>query len=384
MNHIASPPEPLIREIPLCRLTLAPENVRKTPPDNFAQVQLRASIKAHGLLENLVARADGADTDGIECFAVVAGGRRLAALKALAEDGTFHADHPVPCKIAANGDAGELSLAENIIRIAMHPAGPGGRVQRARRGRRHRGRHRRAFRRQRAHRRAAAPARQCRARAAGCLPGRRDRPRDAEGIRRHHRPRPPAGDLGARGGPGLPAVGVAGEAPADRGAGAGRIRHGALCRRRRIRGRGRPGSARSLRRRARERRLARRPGAPEPPRHREVDGRRRRADDPLEVGRSGAGRRLERHRALRPYPSRARPADDRGRPPRSRSCAPVTTSSSTSTKTTGPTSWSRRPKPSSRDSTQSRPGSRHGRRSGGRISRSPAASSRSGATARSR
>ena len=122
MNHIASPPEPLIREIPLCRLTLAPENVRKTPPDGFAQVQLQASIKAHGLLENLVARADGADTDGIECFAVVAGGRRLAALKALAEDGTFHADHPVPCKIAANGDAGELSLAENVIRIAMHPA----------------------------------------------------------------------------------------------------------------------------------------------------------------------------------------------------------------------------------------------------------------------
>ena len=122
MNHIASPPEPLIREIPLCRLTLAPENVRKTPSDGFAQVQLQASIKAHGLLENLVARADGADTDGIECFAVVAGGRRLAALKALAEDGTFHADHPVPCKIAANGDSGELSLAENVIRIAMHPA----------------------------------------------------------------------------------------------------------------------------------------------------------------------------------------------------------------------------------------------------------------------
>ena len=62
MNHIASPPEPLIREIPLCRLALAPENVRKTPPDDFAQVQLRASIKAHGLLENLVARADGSRT----------------------------------------------------------------------------------------------------------------------------------------------------------------------------------------------------------------------------------------------------------------------------------------------------------------------------------
>ena len=28
----------------------------------------------------------------------------------------------MPCKIAANGNAGELSLAENVIRIAMHPA----------------------------------------------------------------------------------------------------------------------------------------------------------------------------------------------------------------------------------------------------------------------
>ena len=122
MNHIASHPAPAIREIPLCRLALAPENVRKTPPDAAAQKQLRASIMAHGLLENLVARTDGADADGAERFAVVAGGRRLSALQALAEDGTLQADHPVPCKIAANGNAGELSLAENVIRIAMHPA----------------------------------------------------------------------------------------------------------------------------------------------------------------------------------------------------------------------------------------------------------------------
>ena len=119
MNHMASPPEPAIREIPLCRLALAPENVRKTPPDEFAQEQLQASIKARGLLENLVAHTDGSDADGSERFAVVAGGRRLAALQALAEDGTLHADHPVPCKIAANGDAGEFSLAENVIRVAM-------------------------------------------------------------------------------------------------------------------------------------------------------------------------------------------------------------------------------------------------------------------------
>ena len=122
MNHTAPPPEPLIREVPLSCLALAPENVRKTPANQFAEAELVASIKAHGLLENLVARADDPAPDGAVRFAVVAGGRRLAALKALAEDGTLDADHPVPCKIAANGNAGELSLAENVIRIAMHPA----------------------------------------------------------------------------------------------------------------------------------------------------------------------------------------------------------------------------------------------------------------------
>ena len=122
MNHTAPHPAPLIREIPLSCLALAPENVRKTPANQFAEAELVASIKAHGLLENLVARADDPDSDGTERFAVVAGGRRLAALKALAENGTLDADHPVPCKIAANGNAGELSLAENVVRIAMHPA----------------------------------------------------------------------------------------------------------------------------------------------------------------------------------------------------------------------------------------------------------------------
>ena len=122
MNPIASPPEAAIREIPLCRLVLAPENVRKTPPDENAQAQLLASIEAHGLLKNLVARPDDPDADGVERFAVVAGGRRLAALQALAENGTLHADYPVPCKIAANGDAVELSLAENVSYLPMHPA----------------------------------------------------------------------------------------------------------------------------------------------------------------------------------------------------------------------------------------------------------------------
>ena len=122
MNPMTSTHEPAIRDIPLCRLALAPENVRKTPPDEAAEVQLRASIAAHGLLKNLVARPDAPDADGVERFAVVAGGRRLAALQTLAESGTLHADHPVPCKIAAKDEAAELSTAENVNHLPMHPA----------------------------------------------------------------------------------------------------------------------------------------------------------------------------------------------------------------------------------------------------------------------
>ncbi len=119
MNHTSSIHEPAIREVPLDRLSIAPENVRKTPPDAAAEAEIKASIAAHGLLENLVVRSEGPDGG----YAVVAGGRRLAALKALAADGVLDAAHPVPC-LVVDGDAApaELSLAENVIRIAMHPA----------------------------------------------------------------------------------------------------------------------------------------------------------------------------------------------------------------------------------------------------------------------
>ncbi len=116
-------PEPTIRNIPLSRLELAPENVRKTPEDPASFAELKASIAAHDLLENLIVRIEDPVEDGVERCAVVAGGRRLAAMKALAEEGALDADHPVPCRvIGAAENAGELSLAENVVRVAMHPA----------------------------------------------------------------------------------------------------------------------------------------------------------------------------------------------------------------------------------------------------------------------
>ena len=119
MNFIAPGAGPLIREIPLSRLALAPENVRRTPPDPRADVELKASIAALGLLENLVVRADDNDA---ERYVVVAGGRRYKAMQALVEDKVFDADHPVPCLVKSEVEPAELSLAENVIRVPMHPA----------------------------------------------------------------------------------------------------------------------------------------------------------------------------------------------------------------------------------------------------------------------
>ena len=123
MNFIALGSEPAIREIPLSQLAPAPENVRKTPPDGCDDAALKASIAALGLLENLVVRPNEPAEGGAERFAVVAGGRRLKAMRALVEDGVLDAHHPVPCQVRT-GDAGtaELSLAENVMRIPMHPA----------------------------------------------------------------------------------------------------------------------------------------------------------------------------------------------------------------------------------------------------------------------
>lgn len=54
----ASAAEQAIRAIPLNQLVLASENVRKTLADKATHAELEASIKAHGLLENLVIRSD--------------------------------------------------------------------------------------------------------------------------------------------------------------------------------------------------------------------------------------------------------------------------------------------------------------------------------------
>lgn len=104
--------------VPLSRLVLRAtgRNVRKTP--RMSIPELAASIQRVGLLQNLIVipAADG------EHYEVVAGGRRLAALKLLAKKHRISKEWEVPCLLVADGTARTASLTENLQREAMHPA----------------------------------------------------------------------------------------------------------------------------------------------------------------------------------------------------------------------------------------------------------------------
>lgn len=91
-------------------------NVRTTPRQSIPE--LAASIARVGLLQNLIVilSADG------EQYEVVAGDRRLTALKLLAKKKRVAADYEVPCLLVADASARTVSLAENVQREAMHPA----------------------------------------------------------------------------------------------------------------------------------------------------------------------------------------------------------------------------------------------------------------------
>lgn len=100
--------------IPLNRLVVSAQNVRRT--DRKADIaSLATSIASHGLLQNL---AVAESTDGK--FEVVAGGRRLAAMKMLVRSGGIAKDYPVPCQVIDRRAGAEASLAENVHRIAMN------------------------------------------------------------------------------------------------------------------------------------------------------------------------------------------------------------------------------------------------------------------------
>lgn len=104
--------------IALSKLTVSAQNVRVVAPDKAAHKRLMASIASQGILQNLVV-VPGEK----ERFEVIAGGRRLRALQALAKDEHIPQDYPVPCLVKTDPvQITEISLAENVQHEAMHPA----------------------------------------------------------------------------------------------------------------------------------------------------------------------------------------------------------------------------------------------------------------------
>ncbi len=108
----------MFKSIPLNKLVPSRKNVRKHS-DPVADAELKADIKARGLLQNLVVNSIDHGK-----FEVTAGGRRLKQLKALSKSKAIKKTEPIWC-LVKNGDAGEIrevSLAENFQRVKLNPA----------------------------------------------------------------------------------------------------------------------------------------------------------------------------------------------------------------------------------------------------------------------
>ena len=108
----------MIKTIPLNKLVCSPRNVRRHS-DPAADAELKASIAARGLLQNLIVRPAAKGK-----FEVEAGERRRKAMCGLAEDKVLPKDHEVTCLVLEDTAEGaiETSLAENFHRLAMNPA----------------------------------------------------------------------------------------------------------------------------------------------------------------------------------------------------------------------------------------------------------------------
>lgn len=101
-------------EVPLNKLVVSDGNVRRTGAADGVE-ELAASILAHGLLQPLLvtAREDGR-------YGVIAGSRRLMALKLLSKRKALPRGFTVPVLVMEASE--EESLAENVVRMPLHPA----------------------------------------------------------------------------------------------------------------------------------------------------------------------------------------------------------------------------------------------------------------------
>ncbi|AQS39801.1 ParB-like nuclease [Shewanella psychrophila] len=111
-----------LQQLSITQLVDCDLNVRKGKVSKADDDALYASIKAHGLLQNLLVLP--ADEQG--GYAVIGGGRRLKQLRRLVKDGKLTVADKVPVKVLTASEAeqfaSELSLSENFVRANMHPA----------------------------------------------------------------------------------------------------------------------------------------------------------------------------------------------------------------------------------------------------------------------
>lgn len=109
------------RDIPFNQLVLSQKNVRRLKA-GLSIEDLAEDIYRRTLLQSLNVRPvvgeDGRETG---MFEVPAGGRRFRALELLVKSKRMAKDQPVPCVVREAGIAEEDSLAENVMRVGLHP-----------------------------------------------------------------------------------------------------------------------------------------------------------------------------------------------------------------------------------------------------------------------
>ncbi|MCZ7935720.1 ParB/RepB/Spo0J family partition protein [Agrobacterium leguminum] len=103
-----------VEPIALNRLVPSKANVRRVNAA-VGVSELADSIEAHGLIHNLTVRKAKKGR-----YEVIAGSRRLAALRLLAKEGRLAEDAEIPCNLREEGSDTEISLAENVQREVMH------------------------------------------------------------------------------------------------------------------------------------------------------------------------------------------------------------------------------------------------------------------------
>jgi len=105
--------------VPYSSLHPSPLNARTKPLTGIPA--LAVSIRAKGLLQNLVIHEMKGSRGRQRKYGVCAGQRREAALDLLFEQKDITADYPVPVRIVSEGEALAISLIENSERAGLDP-----------------------------------------------------------------------------------------------------------------------------------------------------------------------------------------------------------------------------------------------------------------------